>query len=221
MTMTPDYDAAAIKAYETLIKYHITAAPIMPMPILKSMPRTLVLPFAELAIKLGVDREHIVSTFGSENSDIVTSVSTDDGELRYVITYNQRMPFYMLQRSLARELGHIILKHDGSKPDEVRKEEAWCFAHHLLCPRPLIKAIQDSGIPLTVETFGNITGCYERCLISIRKTPGAHVPASLNRIIREQFSDYISNLIDCKSIMIGEDETGLANLGTYMDNYEE
>ena len=218
---TPDYQRAAIAATETLIKHNITTAPVLPLPVFKRTPRCLALSFTEMSAALGVDRENILTTFETESHDAVTSIHFDDGQLRYLVTYNQRLPFYLLQRALARELGHIVLGHDGSRPEPVRMAEAYCFAHHFLCPRPLIHAIQQSGIPFTVEVLGAMTGCYERCLQGMRKTPPVHVPAELNRQVRDQFSEYITNFLDFESYLSKTDESMLANLGTYMEGYEE
>lgn len=219
--MKPNYDLAATKAMETLIKYGISTAPVLPLPIYKKNPNILVLTFAEVSDAFKIDRKHFVTMMGEENQDAITTVNTDDGKLRYVVTYNQRLPFYMVQRSLARELGHIILGHDGSRTDEVRTAEAYCFAYHLLCPRPLIKAVQDAGIKLTVEVLGNMTGCYERCLLGMMQTPGAHVPAELNRQVKAQFSEYLDNFMSYQSILSRSDKSAVADFGTFMDNYEE
>ena len=219
--MNPDYQTAAIRATETLIKYRITSAPVAPLPILKSLKGVLVVSFAEMAEQLGIERSNVLSTFVTENHDAVTTVHKTDGTLHYIIAYNQRLPFYMLQRALARELAHIILEHDGSRPEDVRLAESICFAQHLLCPRALIKSIEQAGIPLTVEVIGNITGCYERCLTGMRKTPGIHVPPELNRQVKEQFADYVANFVDFQNFLKSEDESMLANFGTFMDNYEE
>ena len=132
-----------------------------------------------------------------------------------------RLPQYLVQRALARELGHIVLGHDGSKPEDVRMAEAYCFAHHLLCPRPLIRAVRNSGIPFTIEVLGAMTGCYDRCLQRMRKTPPVHVPAELNRKVHFQFADYINNFLDYESYLMKTDESVLADFGTYMDGYEE
>ncbi len=99
--------------------------------------------------------------------------------------------------------------------------EAQCFAHHFLCPRPLIRAIQESGIPFTVEVLGVMTGCYERCLQGMRRMPAVHVPADLNRWVKEQFADYISIFLDYESYLCKSYESMLVNLGTYMDGYQE
>lgn len=219
--MTPDYERAAVAAMEMLIKHNISTAPVLPLPVFKRTPGVLVLSFTELSGRIGLDRDNVLSSFDTENHDAVTSVHFEDGRLRYLVTYNQRLPLYLLQRALARELGHIVLGHDGSRPESVRMAEAYCFAHHFLCPRPLIRAIQESGIPFTVEVLGAMTGCYERCLQGMRKTPPVHVPAELNRKVKEQFTDYIANFLDYESYLSQSDESMIANLGTYMDGYEE
>ena len=141
--MKPDYELAATKAYEMLIKHKIEFAPVDPLPVFKKTPGVLVLSFTEMSKKIGMDRDNLLTSFEVENHDAVTSVQVNDDWLRYVVTYNQRLPLYLIQRALARELGHIVLGHDGSKPEDVRMAEAYCFAHHFLCPRPLIKAIKD------------------------------------------------------------------------------
>ena len=219
--MTPNYERAAIAAMNMLIKHNISTAPVDPLPVFKRTPGVLVLSFTEMSRTIGVDRNNLLSAFDTENHDAVTSVHFEDGQLRYLVTYNQRLPFYLLQRALARELGHIVLGHDGSRPEEVRMAEAYAFAHHFLCPRPLLHAVLQSGIPFTVEMLGAMTGCYERCLQGMRKTPPVHVPADLNRAVRDQFADYISNFLDYESYLSKSDESMLANLGTYMEGYEE
>lgn len=219
--MTPDHLAAALAATKVLTNNSISSAPVDPMRILKAQPNVMMVSYTEAAARMGVARENAVVLFGENNQDAVTAVVNYHGRLRYFITYNQRLPFYLLQRAMARELGHIVLGHDGSRPEEVRYEEAMTFARHLLCPRPLIHALQESGIRLTVEVLGTITGCYERCLTGLRRTPGVHVPAIANRIVRGQFEDYIQDFIRFQAILQEDDTSPLADFGTYMDDYEE
>ena len=219
--MTPDYERAAIKASETLIKHQIGTAPIDPLPILKKTQGVLVLTFEEVSNKMNIDRKEILNNLGCKNQDAVTTVFVNDDQLKYVVTYNRLLSSGMISRALARELGHIILEHDGSKPENVRNEEAKCFAHHLLCPRPLIHLIQATGIKLTVETMGNVTGFYDYCLSCIRKQPSVKVPAELNRMIRDQFMPYIMNLFEYQRYASIKDGSAVADLGAYMDNYEE
>ena len=218
--MTPDYQKAAIKATETLIQYQIGTAPIDPLPMLKKTPGVIVLSFEEMSQKTNIGRKEILDTFGCKNQDAVTTVFLDD-DLKYVVTYNLMLSSGIIRRALARELGHILLGHDGSRPEEVRNEEAKCFAHHLLCPRPLIHLIQATNIRLTVETLGNVTGFYDHCVSCIRKQPGVKVPAELNKLVSQQFMPYVMNLFDYQRYASLKDGSALADLGAYMDYYEE
>lgn len=219
--MTPDYDRAATAAAKILIKYGVSSAPVDPIPIFKKATGFNVVTFTEMSRMMGVDRSSLVSTFTAENHDAVSSVYMRDGKPHYLVAYNMRLPQYIVQRALAREMGHIVLGHDGTRPEDVRNAEALCFAHHLLCPRALIHAIRSAGTTITVEVLGNTTGCYERCLIGMRRTPATHVPAELNRKIHEQFSEYISEFLDFQSFLSQDDESMIANFGTFMDGYEE
>ena len=219
--MTPDFDRAATAAAEVLIKYGICTAPVDPIPIFKKADGFNVVTFTEMSRMIGVDRSDVLSAFSAENHDAVSSAYLKDGHPHYLVAYNMRLPAYLIQRALAREMGHLVLGHDGSRPEDVRNAEALCFAHHLLCPRALIHAIQQSGTRITVEVLGNTTGCYERCLVGMRHQPATHVPAELNRKIRAQFADYIAEFLDFQSFLAREDDSMIANFGTFMDGYEE
>lgn len=219
--MKPNYDLAATKAMEILVDNKICSAPIAPLPIIKKQNGVLVLSFSEMSDRIGIDRSNLVSMFGLHNQDAVTTANINNGKIRYAVAYNQKLPLAIVQRALARELGHIVLGHDGSRPEEVRNAEAICFANHLLAPRPLIKMVQDSGLPITVELFGNMTGCYEHCLGCIMNLPGTNVPEELNRQIRDQFADYANNFLNFQKILSIKDKSRLVDFGTYMDNYKE
>ena len=219
--MTPDYDRAATAAAEILIKYGISTAPVDPIPIFKKAPGFNVVTFTEMSRMIGVERSDLMSNFETESHDAVSSVYMKNGKPHYLVAYNMRLPQYLIQRALAREMGHIVLGHDGTRPESVRNAEALCFAHHLICPRALIHALQEAGIKITTEVLGNTTGCYERCLIGMRHDPATHVPADLNRQIRAQFSDYISDFLDFQSFLSKDDDSMIANFGTFMDGYEE
>lgn len=219
--MTPDYEKSAIKATEILIKYGINSAPVDPLPILKKTPGVLVMTFEEMSNKIRVERKELINMFGCENQDAVTTAYVDGENIHYVVAYNRMLSSRIIERALARELGHIVLGHDGSRPEDVRQEEAKCFAHNLLCPRALIHSIHATNMSLTVELLGNITGFYDHCLSCLRKQPEVHVPAELNRAVRDNFKQYIMNLFEFQRYASLKDGSALADLGTYMDGYEE
>lgn len=219
--MKPDYQRAAIAAAETLIKHGIKAAPVSPLPILKNTPGVIVVSYEEMSEEMGMDRDCVISMFGQHSRDAFTSVNIVDGKKQYLVTYNRYLPYHIIQRALARELGHIVLGHDGSRPEEVRNEEAKAFAHHLLCPRPLIHAISATGIRLTNEVLGSMTNFTDVCMSCIRKTPSTDVPAEMNRTIRDNMMHYILNFFSFQQAVMHKDGSALADLGTFMEGYVE
>ena len=219
--MTPDYQNAAIKAIETLIKYNVKTAPVAPLPILKAMPGVLVMSFESMSKEINQDRRCVMSMLGEKNQDAYTIVNIIDGKKQYLVTYNKMLSTNLFQRALARELGHIVLGHDGTKPEEVRNEEAKCFANHLICPRPLIHSIEATGIRITKDLIGNITGCYDYCLSCMRKLPPIEVPVELNRLVRDQFMPYVLNLFEFQRYAAIKDNSALVDFGSFMGGYKE
>lgn len=216
----PDYERAAALAAETLRRFGIDSTPVSPLPILKRLPGVLVMTYQSISEKTSQDYQQVLSSFG-ENRDAFTTVHSENGKLKYIVTYNQRLSQVLIQRALARELGHILLAHDGTRPEETRNAEAICFAHHLLVPRPLIHLLEVTNVRLTVDVIGNLTGCYDHCLFCMRHLPGAHVPAELNRSVRDNFMDFFKNFFEYQRTVASSDRSALADLGTYMDFYEE
>ena len=121
--MTPDITAATQKAREIKARF----GSLEPLCILKSMHNVVVISFADAAKRTGETRDAIISAF-RDPCDAV-SIYADH---RYFVVYNQRMPFDVVRKALARELGHIVLGHDGTRPEDVRNQEAECFAKVLL-----------------------------------------------------------------------------------------
>ena len=130
--MIPNYQLAAEKAKEIFKKYGTND----PLEIIKKQPCVLIMSFAEMAEAIGVKREKIVTVCGEDNYDAITTVQTcAKGNTRYLITYNQQLPDWQIKKALARELAHIALGHDGSRSEDVRNEEALCFAYHFICQK--------------------------------------------------------------------------------------
>ena len=121
--MKPDYRTSAQKAAETLDKYKTDD----PLSVLEQMPNVLL-----IAIEAKDDNGKVNCNF-----DAMTVMSKPDGKARYMVIYNKNISPVRLRFALARELGHIVLQHDDSDPDDVRSEEAGSFAHYLF--RPPIK----------------------------------------------------------------------------------
>ena len=216
--MNPDFTNAAIKAAETLIKFGVKTAPVSPLPILEQMDNVIVTSFADMCASSGISPYDMKPLFG-KNQDAISSIHSEKGKTWYVVAYNSLLPFSMVQHALAREMGHIVLRHEGSSPEN--SAEAICFAHHLLCPRPLIHAIQATGIRLTTDVLAKLTGVFDQCLTCMRRTPGVAIPSGLNRFVRGQFMPFVLNYFDYYVSVLPEDGSAIADFGTYMDGYEE
>ena len=130
--MIPDLQTAAIKATETLIRHQVTTAPVDPLRILKELPGVLVMSFESVSQEINQDRRCVISMLGEKNQDAYTVVNLVDGKKQYLVMYNKLLSANIFQRALARELGHIILGHDGTRPEATRNAEAVCFADQLI-----------------------------------------------------------------------------------------
>ena len=216
--MTPDHNKAARLAAETLVKYGISTSPISPLPMLERMDNVIAASFSDISTSSGIRWNALLPIFG-KNRDAVTSLHTEDGHSVYVVAYNSLLPFSMIQRALARELGHIVMRHEGTSPENTAEAET--FARHLLCPRPLIHAIQVTGIRITEDFLANMTGVFGQFLLDLRRTPETFVPAGLNRFVRSQFMPFIMNIFDFFRTVMPSDGSALVDFGSYMDGYEE
>lgn len=128
--MQPDYEAASAKAKEVIEKYPVSSIVDAPLEVLKSMPGVLVLSYEEASSKINMDRTNLLCIHN--NHKAITYVDVSEGRPKYVVVYNQKVPFEEVRKSLARELGHIVLGHNGSLPEDIRTEEAICFADKYL-----------------------------------------------------------------------------------------
>ena len=213
--MSPDYNTAATRAAETLIKYGIKKAPVSPLQILEQMDNVIITSFAEMCSS-GISSCNMKSLL---SQDAISSVHSENGRTWYVVAYNSLLPFAMVQHALAREMGHIILRHDRNT--EESRAEAIVFAQHLLCPRPLIHTVQATGMRLTKDMLAKLTGIFDQCLTCMRRTPGTNVPAATNRFLRGQIMPFALNFFDYYTAALPEDGSAIADFGTFMDGYEE
>ena len=218
--MNPDFDKAATMAMETLIKNRITETPIDSLSILLKYPGVRVMSFTKFATQAGVDRSDLIPLFGANQDAATFNLDMNIEGVEYVVVYNMRLPYEIIMRGVARELGHIVLGHNGvTRTPEVRKAEALCFAHHLISPRPVIRMLQDA-IPLTMNVLTATTGCSDECIDEMRDIPGAHVAPEINRQVKELFTRGITEYISFYKAAKKEDKSPLIDFGSFMNNYE-
>ena len=213
-----DFDKAAVMAAQTLVKYEITKAPVSVLSILKQMKNVVVVSFSEVSDTLGIERSQLVPMF-DKKQDAITSLHKNGDFKLYVVAYNKLLPFNIIQHSLARELGHILLKHECDNADNAREAET--FSNHLLFPRALIHILEAAGMKITENVLSDLTGANEQAIRSMRRVPKTDVPAGLNSFVRNQFMPFFLNYFDYHRYVLPRDESAIADLGTYMNGYEE
>lgn len=219
--MKADFDRAAIMAMETLLSNNITETPIDSLSIILKTPGVRVMSFTRFATQAGMDRHDLVPLFGGNQDAATFNLDLDIDGVQYVVVYNMRLPHEIILRGIARELGHIVLGHDGlTRPTPVRYAEAMCFAHHLISPRPILNQLRQE-IPLTMNVLTATTCCSDECVEDLRTIPGVHVPAELNRKVKDLFARGIGEYIRFYKAAKKKDYTPLIDFGTYMDNYIE
>ena len=135
--MNPDYENAAYKAIETIISYNIDPNFTDPLPILKSLNNVKMISYGVSEInEAGFYCNS--EMFAGSNKDAFSLASRINGQLKYIVIYDYTISPIKLRYALSRELGHVMLEHDGNSPEEIWTEEANCFAYHFLCPMPLL-----------------------------------------------------------------------------------
>jgi len=219
--MKPDFDRAAVRAMELLVENGTTETPVDSLSMLLKYPGVRVVSFTRFAQQVEMDRHDLVPMFGANQDAATFRLDLDITDVRYVVVYNMRLPYEIIQRGIARELGHIALGHDGeTRPTDVRMAEAMCFAHHLISPRPVLHMLR-SALPLTMNILTDTTGCSDDCVSDLQKIPGVNVPKELNREVKNLFSRGISEYIQFCKASAKADRSPLVDFGTYMDFYEE
>ena len=121
--MKPDLEKAAQRARE--LKETGADCPLM---ILKTLNHVGAASFADASARYGINRESLLAMFDDGNQDAITIYKNGS----YLVIYNQELPCKTIRHAVARELGHIVMEHDGSRPEDVRMEEANYFADQFL-----------------------------------------------------------------------------------------
>lgn len=223
MITKPDYEAAAIKALDLLKEKRISEAPIVPLPFLMEYEHVRVISFSTITDNTEINRDDLIPMFGAAQDAATFHLNIPSMEdVQYVVAYNRCLPYEVIWRGLARELGHIALGHDGTtRTIEVRMAEAKTFAHHLLSPRPIIHMLQESGMPLTMNMLSSVTCCSDECVNDLQDIPCIQVPAQLNREVRDLFAPGIREYLRFHRASPRVDKSPVVDFGTFMDGYME
>lgn len=220
--MVPNFEAAAAAAMNLLIEKKITATPINSLSIALAYPGVRVMTFSEMATETGENRDDLVPLFGKNQDAALFKLMQPIDGVAYVLIYNRFLLVDVVSRGIARELGHIVMRHDGqTRSADVRLAEANCFAHHLLSPRPVIRLLQESGIRITLDILAETTGCSSDCVKGLQAIPGVHVPKEINQKVKKQFEKGILEYVRFRSASNKTDTSPEIDFGSFMDYYED
>lgn len=137
----PDLERAAEAAYGMLLAHWPGRLPVDPLPMLRGPAGAVVMSWdraARLLQERGLDPDQVLTMTGS-----IAALQFTLEDSRLVLLMPDQIPAAR-RFTLAHELGHIVLGHEGESSAADR--EANHFAAHLLLPRPLL-ALQELDAP--------------------------------------------------------------------------
>lgn len=194
MKPCPDLSRAAAMAYRILNEQQITALPVNPLMLLRKCRNTQVMTSAEAAEALELTSEEFDQRMGTPEA--LTFRMKKDGSLHYIVVYRPDGNPARLRFTLAHELGHRALRHEGAGRWE--EQEADCFASHLLCPRPALDLLAQRFDPLSAEQAASTFYVSLSCVRAAVHAERLYVDPDLLKRVKEQ---YIGAVNDARAIL--------------------
>lgn len=169
MTRLPDWRRVERMAWRVLLARKITTLPVEPLSILKACRDTRVMTAREAAEELGLPQEQLERLL--DGADALTMRRQHQGRPHYVVIYRNDGHPARLRFTLAHELGHRLLGHNGG--DAAEEREADHFASHLLCPEPVVAHLRACCASLPLQSLA--VGCYvsASCAKTVSRRPAA------------------------------------------------
>lgn len=177
---------AAARAYQVLVNQQITALPVDPLALLRRCRDTVAMTYTEAAETLGIPPEDFERQFG--HTDAFTLRRDTPAGRQYMVMYRADGNPARLRFTLAHELGHRLLNHEGVDPREERAAD--CFASHLLCPRPVIERLAARFQPLYAEQVAAVCYVSLSCARMLGTSPQMYIEETLRQRVAEQLGPF-------------------------------
>lgn len=194
MRARPDLNRAATMAYRVLAERRITSLPVNPLALLRRCRNTQVMTVMDAAEALGMTLAEFERRFGVPEA--MTFRIPADGSLHYIVVYQPDGNPARQRFTLAHELGHRVLAHNGSEPWEER--EADCFASHLLCPRPAVALLEERFERLSPEQAASAFYVSAGCARMLLHAEAVEVDDSLLTRVKNQLSEAVQAVREIK-----------------------
>lgn len=194
MMRRPDFSRAATMACRVLEEQRIDVLPVNPLTLLRKCRDTQVMTVTEAAETLGIPEAAFEKRFGLPEA--MTFRMQAEGSLHYIVVYRPDGNPARLRFTLAHELGHRLLRHEGNERWE--EQEADCFASHLLCPRPALEQLAQRFDPLSAEQAAAAFYVSVSCVRTVMHTAPVYVDAALLERVRALLGHAVANVCEIK-----------------------
>lgn len=105
-----------------------------------------------------------------------------------IIYYNEKMPLACIRFTLAHEIAHAVLQHED-EDDPAAEKEANCFARNLLCPVPVINAMELESIDDYMSVF-NVSTQMACVAVNYRSSDRYYIDRAFLEIIDDKLCAY-------------------------------
>lgn len=186
--MTPDIDRAAEMAYRCLLAHGCSQLPVDPARIIRCTRGVTLYTYEQAAEALGVDVSVLERSAGGLDACTFRG-EMKEGEVRYLVCFRTGGNPARLRFTLAHELAHIVMGHQGAGAGEEREADA--FAQHLLCPRPVLRWLMARCSPLYAEQVAAV--CYVS--VACAQQLASQAPACVQDEVEEQVGEMMKETL--------------------------
>lgn len=192
----PDYDKAATMACRCLLACKVDALPVDPADMLRKCRNTRLLSCREAAEMLGGTAEGMERQL-AEAEAWTYRYAMPNGESFHAVCYKENGHPGRLNFSLAHELGHLVLKHNGAGPWEER--EADHFAMYLLFPRPAMRRLAERNQTVYAEQLAALCYTSVRAAEGLERCRRSRIDRKIEAMLDEQMKNALpAKLPECR-----------------------
>lgn len=192
----PDYDRAATMAYRCITALGVNRMPIDPLFMLKKCRNVALKPYSALREEAHMSAwefdRHV-----SVGQDAFVARRSRQGKVHYLVCYEDEGNPARRRFTLAHELGHIVLGHTDQGAYE--EEEANHFAMHLLCPRPVLRQLEQQSAPLCAERIATVCFISVSCAMALERAKPCSVSPDLLRQVNDLLAPAVQAALEKQS----------------------
>ncbi len=190
MTRLPDLPRAATLATRVLIHRRVKALPVDPLAILRACRDTRVYTAQAAGEELGMPPDVLAASL--RNAEACTFRLVEGENVHYIIVWSAEGNPARTRFTLAHELGHRLLGHTGA--DLAEETEADCFASHLLCPAPVVRAVKGKADADMADRLAEVCYVSHACAKAALRRGNVAVAPELRNALAELLGDALQDL---------------------------